>query len=241
MDDATSFLQHSLPSRASCYTGGLSLGKQTNQQIKVWSDSESSLHSIDTQSPIAQQTQEILLKSTNIKLGWITAHVGYSGNEATDVLAKKATQEEIPSYIPAASNHIKSLLQKESIIRWQKEWDNGETGRSVHNVLPKVKTPLTPWQRPEIIFATGHGPFLTYLKRFKIRNSDSCGCGNLGNTLHCATSCLFTTSYHLTKPSADLKPLWWKKSYEQQQFWGENQKTHPLHRGKRDNLFSKRW
>ncbi|GBM75905.1 hypothetical protein AVEN_241357-1 [Araneus ventricosus] len=25
------------------------------------------------------------------------------------------------------------------------------------------------------------------------------------------TSCLFTTSYHLTKPSADLEPLWWKR------------------------------
>ncbi|GBL94760.1 hypothetical protein AVEN_244744-1, partial [Araneus ventricosus] len=97
---------------------------KTNQQIKVWSDSESSLHSIaliDTKSPIAQQTQEILLKSTNIKLGWIKAHVGYSGNEAADVLAKKATQEGIPTFIPAPRNHIKSLLQKESIIRWQKE------------------------------------------------------------------------------------------------------------------------
>ncbi|GBM25288.1 hypothetical protein AVEN_119888-1 [Araneus ventricosus] len=41
--------------------------------------------------------------------------------------------------------------------------------------------------------------------------SDSCGCGNLGNPLHYATSCLFTTSYHLTKPSADLEPLWWKR------------------------------
>ncbi|GBO18413.1 hypothetical protein AVEN_215836-1 [Araneus ventricosus] len=72
---------------------------KTNQQIKVWSDSKSSLHSIasiDTKSPIAQQTQEILLKSTNIKLGWIKAHVGYSGNEAADVLAKKATQEGFP-------------------------------------------------------------------------------------------------------------------------------------------------
>ncbi|GBM80199.1 hypothetical protein AVEN_8330-1, partial [Araneus ventricosus] len=88
---------------------------KTNQQIKVWSGSESSLHSIasidtkspsesslhsiasvDTKSPIAQQTQEILLKSTHIKLGWITVHVGYSGNEAADVLAKKATQKGIP-------------------------------------------------------------------------------------------------------------------------------------------------
>ncbi|GBM42440.1 hypothetical protein AVEN_139877-1 [Araneus ventricosus] len=95
--------------------------------------------------------------------------------------------------------------------RWQKEWDNGETGRSVHNVLPKVKTTPTPWRRPEIMFVTGHGPFPTYLKRFNIRSSDSCGCGNLGNPLHYATSCLFTTSYHLTKPSADLQPLWWKR------------------------------
>ncbi|GBM26913.1 hypothetical protein AVEN_264760-1 [Araneus ventricosus] len=109
----------------------------------------------------------------------VWAHVGYSGNEAADVLAKKATQEGIPIYIPTPRNHIKSLLQKESIIRWQKEWDNGETGRSVHNVLLKVKTTPTPWQRPEITFVTGHGPFPTYLKRCNVRSSDSCGCGNL--------------------------------------------------------------
>ncbi|GBM35265.1 hypothetical protein AVEN_45531-1 [Araneus ventricosus] len=78
---------------------------KTNQQVKVWSDSELSLHSIDTKSPIAQQTQEILLKSTNIKLGWIRTRVGYSGNEAADVLDKKATQEGIPTYIPAPRNH----------------------------------------------------------------------------------------------------------------------------------------
>ncbi|GBM03964.1 hypothetical protein AVEN_99169-1 [Araneus ventricosus] len=83
---------------------------------------------------------------------------------------------------------------------------------SVHNVFPKVKTIPTPWQRLEIMFVTGHSPFPTYLKRFNnIRNSDSCGCGNLGNPLHYATSCLFTTSYHITKPSADLEPLWWKR------------------------------
>ncbi|GBM52840.1 hypothetical protein AVEN_154172-2-1, partial [Araneus ventricosus] len=135
-------------------------------------------------------------------------HVGYTGNEAADVLAKKATQEGIPTYIPAPRNHIKCLLPKESIICWQKEWDSGETGRSVHNVLPKVKTTPTPWQRPGIMFVTGHGPFPTNLKRFNIRNSDSYRCGYLGNPLNYAASCLFTTSYHLTKPSADLEPLW---------------------------------
>ncbi|GBM20795.1 hypothetical protein AVEN_108246-1 [Araneus ventricosus] len=72
---------------------------KTHQQIKVWSDSESSLHSIasiDTKSPIAQQTQGILLKSTNIKLGWIRAQVGYSGNEAADVLPRRQHRRESP-------------------------------------------------------------------------------------------------------------------------------------------------
>ncbi|GBM26948.1 hypothetical protein AVEN_196889-1 [Araneus ventricosus] len=69
------------------------------QCLDVWTDSESSLHSIasiGTKSPIAQQTQEILLKSPTIKLGWIRAHVGYSGNEAADVLAKKAQKKASP-------------------------------------------------------------------------------------------------------------------------------------------------
>ncbi|GBN13283.1 hypothetical protein AVEN_169437-1 [Araneus ventricosus] len=65
----------------------------------------------------------------------------------------KATRAGIPTYIPSPRNYTKSLLQKESIIRREKEWDNLETGRSVHNVLPKVKTTPTPWQSPEIMDA----------------------------------------------------------------------------------------
>ncbi|GBM55209.1 hypothetical protein AVEN_207883-1 [Araneus ventricosus] len=111
-------------------------------------------------------------------------------------IAKKPYQE-------SASKRVHHPLAKR-MGQWR-------TGRSVHNVLPKVKIIPTPWQRPEIMFVTGHGPFPTYFKRFNIRSSDSCGCGNLGNPLHYATSCLFTTLYHLTKPSSDLEPIWWKR------------------------------
>ncbi|GBM08150.1 hypothetical protein AVEN_214480-1 [Araneus ventricosus] len=162
--------------------------------------------------------QEILLKSTDIKLGWISAHVGYSGYEEADKLDKKAAQEVTPTYIPAPRNQVKVLLQKESIIRWQTEWDNGEIGRSVYNILPKVKITPSPWERTEIIFVTGHGPLKTYLKRFNIRNRDSCGYGDMGSQLHYDTSCPLTRSYYLKKPSADLEPQRWKKSSEQQYF-----------------------
>ncbi|GBM55912.1 hypothetical protein AVEN_232822-1 [Araneus ventricosus] len=95
--------------------------KKTNEQVKVLSDSESNLHSIASiyiKSPIAQQTKEVLLKSTNIKLGWIRAQVGYSGNEAADVISKKAIQEKIPTYISTLRNHVKNRLQKDFIIGW---------------------------------------------------------------------------------------------------------------------------
>ncbi|GBO18829.1 hypothetical protein AVEN_251508-1 [Araneus ventricosus] len=133
----TVFQAESLAIREACLWAS-----NTNQQIKVWSDSESRLHSIssfDTKSPIAQQTQEILLKSTNIKLGWIKAHVGYSGNEAADELAKRATQEGTSTYILAPRSHVKNLAQKESIIRWKTELDDGETGRIAYNVCLKSR------------------------------------------------------------------------------------------------------
>ncbi|GBM10138.1 hypothetical protein AVEN_258743-1 [Araneus ventricosus] len=35
-------------------------------------------------------------------------------------------------------------------------------------ILPTVNTSPALWQRPEIMFATGRGPFPTYLKRFSL-------------------------------------------------------------------------
>ncbi|GBM15838.1 hypothetical protein AVEN_260119-1 [Araneus ventricosus] len=130
---------------------------KTNQQVKVWSDSESSLHSfasIYTKSPIAQQTQEILLKSTNIKLEWIRAHFGYSCNEAADELAKKATQDGNP--------HIH--------LSAKKPYQESPTKRVHHPLaMEKQAGEFTKFclkdrkfrQRPEIMFITGHVPFPT--------------------------------------------------------------------------------
>ncbi|GBM82047.1 hypothetical protein AVEN_56190-1 [Araneus ventricosus] len=67
---------------------------QSNQPIKIWTDSESSIHSISslkTSSPLAQDIQSILLNSPNIKLRCIKAHVGHAGNESADLLAKTVT------------------------------------------------------------------------------------------------------------------------------------------------------
>ncbi|GBM21943.1 hypothetical protein AVEN_187942-1 [Araneus ventricosus] len=70
---------------------------------------------------------------------------------------------------------------------------------------------LAPCQKPEIVFATGHDPFPTYLKRFSLRTTDFYGCGELGSPLLLSTSCGVISLFHLKKPSNDLEQLWWKR------------------------------
>ncbi|XP_055924650.1 uncharacterized protein LOC129956737 [Argiope bruennichi] len=188
--------------------------KHQNKPTKIWTDSESSLHSIKaikTNITIAQDIQEDLLKTNHIKLGWVKAHSANAGNELVDQLAKKATIEGTPINIPLPRNQLKKHLNAIMVKRWQEEWNAGETGRSTYTILPKVKTTQTGWEREEIMFVTGHGPFPTYLHRFQLRDSSTCGCGEEGTPFHYATSCPLTTTYHFTKPSQHLEPIWWKR------------------------------
>ncbi|GBN48895.1 hypothetical protein AVEN_135200-1 [Araneus ventricosus] len=124
--------------------------------------------SFSTTSPIAQQIQTILLIHPSIQLGWIKAHMGHKGNKAADALAKQATSAGSSLQYPAPRSLLKSIKKNSSLRRWQEEWDTDLTGRNIHRILPKVSLIPAPWKRQDIIFATGHGPFLSYFKRFHI-------------------------------------------------------------------------
>ncbi|GBN85527.1 hypothetical protein AVEN_217170-1 [Araneus ventricosus] len=75
-------------------------------------------------------------------------------------------EQERPSNTLRAKKPYQESATKRVHHPLAEKLDNGETGRSVYIVLPEVKTTPTPWQRPEIMFVTGYGPFPTYLKRF---------------------------------------------------------------------------
>ncbi|GBM50504.1 hypothetical protein AVEN_254780-1 [Araneus ventricosus] len=66
------------------------------------------------------------------------------------------------------------------------------------------------WSIESILFATGHGPFPSYLYRFRLHQSDICACGEKRYPLHYATSCHMMSSYHFTNPNAENIQLWWK-------------------------------
>ncbi|GBN32988.1 hypothetical protein AVEN_109889-1 [Araneus ventricosus] len=138
--------------------------------------------------------------------------IGIKGNEIADTLAKEATTDGIPASLPFPKSFLTKQLLQLSLSRWQAEWDNGETGRSVYSIILKISNKQLHWSRECIQFATGHGPFPSYLKRFVLHSTDYCGRGEIGNPLHYAMRCPLTSSYHHKEPSPQFIVHWWKSA-----------------------------
>ncbi|GBN30928.1 hypothetical protein AVEN_183436-1 [Araneus ventricosus] len=153
-----------------------------------------------------------LMENARIRLGWVKAHIGIKGNQIADTLTKEATTDGIPTSLPFPKNFLKKQLLQLSLSRWQAEWDNGETGRSVYSIIPKLSNKQLHWSRECIQFATGHGPFPSYLKRFGLHPTDYCGCGEIGNPLHYATRWPLILSYHHKEPSPQFIVHGWKSA-----------------------------
>ncbi|GBL70401.1 hypothetical protein AVEN_31492-1, partial [Araneus ventricosus] len=82
-------------------------------------------------------------------------------------------------------------------LRWQAEWDNGETGRSNSQHIPKIFNKQPYWSR-ECIHCH-HGPFPQLPKRFGLHSTDYCGCGEI-DSFTMQTRCPLTLSYHHKEP-----------------------------------------
>ncbi|GBO27192.1 hypothetical protein AVEN_261416-1 [Araneus ventricosus] len=96
------------------------------------------------------------------------------------------------------------------INAWQKNWNEGKTGRKVHDILPKVSLSPSIWGRAEVLFFTGHSPFQYILKRFHLSHTSNYSCGEEGTPIHYATDCNLTSSWHMTKPNAHFEKEWYR-------------------------------
>ncbi|GBM54691.1 hypothetical protein AVEN_121567-1 [Araneus ventricosus] len=160
----------------------------------------------------ARKIFKILLSNPRIKVSWVKAHAGNIGNERADQLAKDATQHGQPySHTKLPKPYIKGLLRKRMLEEWQTSWKNGDTGRKIYNIMPSVSLRPTNWIREDVIFFSQHGPFLAYLKRFHLSDSDYCSCGGIGTALHYATECVYTVSWHMRKPAPNFEQEWLKR------------------------------
>ncbi|GBN41906.1 hypothetical protein AVEN_10055-1 [Araneus ventricosus] len=142
------------------------------------------------------RNSNLLLSHKHIYLRWLKAHVGYLGNECADQLAKEAITKSDLFLLPKPLSYLKSVIKSAALSIWQDNWDNEETFSSTHDIVPRVSNKPVGWNREEIMFVTGHGPFPSYLHRFNLRTHDNCLCGGKGDSIHYATKCRFTFSWH---------------------------------------------
>ncbi|XP_035230365.1 uncharacterized protein LOC118202310 [Stegodyphus dumicola] len=114
-------------------------------------------------SPLIISLQHLLQRYAhiNLLLKWIKAHADNEGNENADRLAKQAVTDSDAQFnsLPAPPSHLKSILRKQCLQLWQREWNLSPTGRRTFDFIPKVSTERHFAIAPLTQFITGNGPF----------------------------------------------------------------------------------
>ncbi|GBM27653.1 hypothetical protein AVEN_49956-1 [Araneus ventricosus] len=106
-------------------------------------------------------------------------------------ISQRRHQKRRPFLSPKPLSYLKSEIRSTDLSIWQ---DNGKTGRRTHDIVPGVSIKPVEWNKEQLMFVTGYGPFPSYLHRFNLRKHDNCSCGEKGDPMHYATKCRFTLS-----------------------------------------------
>lgn len=171
----------------------------------IFCDSRAALDSIinnDCYHPLAVEARENIIALQGIgkiiKILWIKAHVGIKGNERADKLAKEAALKlkTKADYSACPVSYIKTQIRGTSIKEWHRRYDDGETASVTKAFFPRVETAYPIVRKLEFDqtltqLMTGHGGFLSYLYRFKLRDSPACTCDSIYDEtpLHIITEC----------------------------------------------------
>jgi hypothetical protein len=101
------------------------------------------------------------------------------GNEIADRLAKEATQKFYVTYSRIPRSPIKKDTRKESIRKWQRQWEETKKGAITKEFFPSVgrRLAVNLTLSPKVTtIMTGHGNIRSYLHQLKIIGSPECPC-----------------------------------------------------------------
>jgi hypothetical protein len=116
-------------------------------------------------------------KNCTIEFKRAKAHAGIFGNEIADRLAKEATQKNYVTYRRIPKTAVKKNMRKESISKWQRQWEDTTKWEITEEFFPSVERRLAVNLNlsPKVTtIMTGHGNIRSCLHRLKILGSPEC-------------------------------------------------------------------
>ena len=117
---------------------------KNKQDSIILTDSKSCVQAIytgKTQNPIIRQIINLILKSENkLLIFWIPGHVGISGNEAADRLAKQATMLNDKTEVSISPKKIKLIIKNNMLNAWQHKWTNLNIGNEYKALVKPYET-----------------------------------------------------------------------------------------------------
>ena len=117
----------------------------TDRFVKIFTDSQATLLAIVTSQLVKNTILALNALSQNLcslTISWIKAHVGHTGNERADELARSCSTFPISSsdILPSPST-FKRLLWNHMYEIWHSEWQDHPHCRMSKNFLPKPSPP----------------------------------------------------------------------------------------------------
>ncbi|GBP39712.1 hypothetical protein EVAR_25536_1 [Eumeta japonica] len=115
--------------------------------VNIFSDSKSSLQMLTapkTYNPLAhaarQDIRDIVAEGREVRLFWVRAHAGTTGNERADELARNAAlkKKTAADYDRYPLSYAKKVIRAASLDEWQQRYTEGGTGE-ITALLPRVE------------------------------------------------------------------------------------------------------
>ena len=116
-----------------------------NNEVTIITDSKSSIQAIEntySKNPMVNLIKERIYEAKKrFQLCWVPSHVGVTGNELADKLAREATKKTTCSNLPILKGDMQAHIKASTMTKWRSKWQRIPETR---NKLREITDDISP-------------------------------------------------------------------------------------------------